>query len=167
MKTNQTNNLNRPGAPSSKTSCAQVQVEARTGIFPVRAFLCAICVFIFIGCGDGAKPSHDTTGPISAKITELQVFYGVNYGDGPGYLIRVVFENTGDFDIANAYWHIYGEPYTWIVDLPRLYIYTGLSIAATTEIFRDSFYGLRYFTISLYDQNDHMLTTKTVISEYI
>jgi hypothetical protein len=132
----------------------------------VRAFLCVVCIFLLVGCGDG-KSSHNTTGPVSAKITELEVLYGVNYGDGPGYLIRVVFENTGDFDIQNAYWHIYGEPYTWIIDSPRLYIYVGSPIMVTTEIFKDSFYGLRHFTISLYDQDNHMLATKTVLSGYI
>jgi hypothetical protein len=128
-------------------------------------FLYVLCILFLIGCGNGGGES--STGTLYAEITELEVLYGVTSDTGPGYWIGVVFENTGDFDIENAYWHIYGEPYTWTIDNPRLYISVNSSIMTTTEIFKDSFYGRRYFTISLYDQNDHMLATRTVISGYI
>lgn len=141
--------------PQRETRCASWRG------FCISLFL----ILLLIGCGSGGGESSTST--LYAEITELEVLYGVNYGYGPGYRINAVFKNKGNYGIENAYWHIYGEPYTWIIDNPRLYISVNNSIMATTEIFKDSFYGRRYFTISLYDQNDNMLATRTVISGYI
>ena len=169
MQTNQTNNLNRPGAASSKTSCVQVQEyepPKRDACASWRGFcISLVCIFLFLGCGNGG--GERSVGTLYAEITELEVLYGVTSDTGPGYRINVTFENVGHDHIINAYWHIYGEPYTWTIDTPRINIYIDGALTATTDIFRDSFYGRRYFTISLYDYNDNMLATRTVISGYI